>query len=277
MYHVKRTVVAAIAMLGIVGGIVSCNKAKKTDDVDSSIGADHAMVEKTYSDVLSIADEAGNTGSVNSYKTPGGTILSNCATVTNDTTVTPHVLTIDFGATNCVCMDGINRRGQIIVSYTGRYKDPGHSHTIAFNNFFVDDNQVTGTKTVTNTGSTATGQPIYTITINGGLILANNGGTISWVSNRTRTWVAGYNTTAWADDTYDITGSGTLTRANGTVVAMNITTPLHVALDCLWIESGVVTLTPAGGAQRTLDYGNGTCDAQATFNVNGQTYNITLR
>ncbi len=275
----KLTTAATALFTVALFSLVACQRLRKDkdDDVDSTVGTEHALLEKTYSDALSISDEAATNGTLASYRGTGNTMLSTCATITHDTISVPHVLTIDFGATNCICKDGINRRGQIIVTYTGRYRDAGHVHTISFNNYYANDNQVTGTKTVTNTGNNTAGQPVYSISVNGSLILANGNGTISWVSNRTRTWTAGYNTSDWSDDQYLISGSGTLTRANGNTVGINITTPLMISLGCRWIESGVVELTPQGNSVRTLDYGNGNCDAQANFTVNGQTYSITLR
>jgi hypothetical protein len=39
---------------------------------------------------------------------------------------------------------------------------------------------------------------------------------------------------------------------------------------------GVLEHTPSGKAMRTIDYGNGACDDQATVTINGNTYTITL-
>ncbi len=256
----------------------ACNRMKKEDSEDTGYASDHATLEKTFSDAQSIADEAGESGTLSTYRTTGGPImLSQCATVTNDTLSLPHVLTIDFGASNCECKDGVYRRGKIIISYSGRYREMGHTHTITFSNYFVNDNQVTGTKTVSYTSNDAAGNPKYDIAVNGQVVLANSAGTISWTSTRTRTWLAGYDTKNWSDDVYEISGSGSVTRANGKKFGIQITTPLHVALACRWIESGVVEITPESAVVRTLDYGNGTCDAQASFTVNGKTYSITLK
>lgn len=257
----------------------ACHRMKNEDTEDTGYGTDHATVEKTYSDVQDIADQAASAGNLSTFRMASGgpTVLSGCATVTHDTVSTPHRLTIDFGSTNCLCADGNYRHGQIIVTYTGRYRDANHQHDISFNNYFVNDNQVTGTKSVTRAADDAAGHPVYNISINGQIILANGAGTISASSTRTRTWVAGYNTPMWSDDEYDLTGSGSVTRANGRTFTYAISTPLHIALNCRWIESGVVTITPQGGNARTLDYGNGTCDAQANYTVNGKTYSISLR
>ena len=274
----SKTAFAASFIIAI--SLLSFTACRKTaDNEDTGYATDHATLEKTFSDAQSITDEAGSDGSLTNYKVVGGTntVLSGCATVTNDTTVTPHKLTVDFTSTNCLCNDGVYRRGQIIVTYSGKYKDMGHTHTITFNNYFQNDNQVIGTKTVSYTSNDAAGNPKYDISVTGQIILANSAGTISWTSTRTRTWLSGFNTKAWSDDVYEISGSGTITRANGKTFDMLITTPLHIALDCRWIESGVVQITPAGANARTLDYGNGTCDAQANYTVNGKTYSVTLR
>jgi hypothetical protein len=52
--------------------------------------------------------------------------------------------------------------------------------------------------------------------------------------------------------------------------------PLIYKIGCYWIQSGVVTLTPAGGAAWTLDYGNGDCDFNATLTYSGKSYDIVL-
>jgi hypothetical protein len=180
--------------------LTGCRKEKASED--TGYATEHATLEKTFSDVQSIADEAGSTGSLSNYRIVGSaTVLSNCASVINDTTVSPHVLTVDFGAANCLCADGIYRRGKIIISYTGRYRDAGHTHTITFDSYYVNDNEVSGTKTVTNSGADASGNPRYEITVAGSIALANGNGTISWNSSRTRTWLSGYSTPAWKDDT----------------------------------------------------------------------------
>lgn len=269
---------ATVLVTVAVFALAAC-RLKKDDNTtaeDTGYATDHAMLEKNFSDVQSIADEAGTAGSLSTFRTGPATLGGPCATITNDTVSVPHVLTVDFGAANCLCQDGNYRRGQIIISYNGHYRDSGYTHAISFNNYFVNDNQLTGTKTVTNMGHNSSGQPYYNINVNGGIVLANNSGTISWTSSRTRTWVAGYNTTQWQDDVYNITGNASVTRANGNTCSMNITSPLVIALDCHWIEQGTVQITPQSGNVRTLDYGGGACDALATYTVNGHTYNITL-
>ncbi len=264
----------------LISGMAACHKDKNTTESATSeekaIAGEQSLADRTFNDVDNITDMAISNNLTMKTSEEAG-VASPCATVTRDTTVTPHLLTVDFGPTNCLCNDGRYRRGKIKVAYDGLYMAPGHSRSISFDQYFVNDNQVTGTKTITNGGQNNNGQTYFTVVVNGSVILANNAGTISWNSNRTRTWVSGENTPAWSDNVFEITGSGTYTRANGNVFAVNISTPLVAAVNCNWIKSGVVSITrQSNGNIRTLDYGNGTCDALAQLTVNGNTYNITL-
>jgi hypothetical protein len=251
------------------------NPALTSADDNGGYASDAAKLETNSNDVISIADAAGNTGASN-LRT-AATTLGPCATVTNDTTVTPHVLTINFGTSDCTCADGKNRRGEIIVTYTGRYKDSGSTHTITYHEYFVNDNHVGGSKTVTNNGTNTSGQVYYTVTVNDSLTIGSDS-VITQTGSRTRTWLDGYSTPERSDDKYLITGSTTVKRANDHTFTMNITTPLQVANDCPWIEAGVVAITGSSfSGTRTLDYGTGDCDSEADLTIGSVTYHITLR
>lgn len=250
------------------------NTTTDTADEDTGYAEEQARMEQSYDDAESLADEAYINGA--SALKGGPNLLSSCATVTKDTVSNPHKLTIDFGTTNCLCNDGRYRRGQIIVTFAGKYRDSGYVRTISFNNHYVNDNQVTGTKQITNMGHNSNGHLYYNISVNGAIILDSNKGTITQVSTRTRTWVNGENTLPRIDDVYEITGSGTLTRPNNTTVAVNITTVLVAAVNCKWIKQGVMQLTPQGKSTRSLNYGNGNCDNQAVVTVGNKTKTITL-
>lgn len=268
----------AAATIGIV--FTSCKKEEEKDK-DTNAAADHALSEGTFNDVNNISDEAAN-GNLSSYITSGSSdsgergIVSSCATITHDTVSSPRVLTIDFGATNCVCGDGRSRRGIINVTYSGKYRDSLSTHTISFTNYFVNDHQVLGTKTVKNNGHNSSGNLTYSISVNGQIIKANGGGTITWTSDRTREWIAGENTLNWFDDVYLITGKANGKSASGSTFNAETTSALRKEIGYRHIVSGVLNLTPSGKATRIINFGNGTRDDQATVTINGNVYNITL-
>jgi len=279
--QLKNNIIKYLMVIVTTGVIfTSCKKEEK--DMDTNAAADHALAEGTFNDVNNISDEAAN-GSLSSYLTQNTSesgeraLLSSCATITHDTVSSPRKLIIDFGTINCLCGDGRNRRGIINVSYTGRYRDSASTHTISFTDYFVNDNQVLGTKTVTNKGHNAAGNLSYSITVNGQIVKANGGGTITWTSNRIREWILGEGTVNWFDDVYLITGNATGTSASGNTFQADITSALRKEIGYRHIVSGILNITPSGKATRILNFGTGTRDNQATVTINGNVHNITLR
>ncbi len=270
----KTLFIAIIAIMLIT----SCKKNEA--DKDLQIAKDNSYAEKVFNDVIDISDEADKTGILTSYKSLQEELqfLSVCAVVVRDTITLPHILTIDFGASNCLCNDGYNRRGKIIVQYEGRYRDSGHVHTINFDNYFVNDNQVTGTKTVVNNGRNINGNLSFTITINGAIIFANNSGTFEIQANKTREWVFGENTATRLDDEFLITGTASGERIGGRAFTSIVISPLRRVINCQYHHyvSGVLEITPQGRAVRTLDFGNGDCDNIGTVTINGVSSTIDL-
>ena len=248
MYAKKISTFIAVAVIGSSLLFTSCKKdASKDSDVESA--ENNSLAEASFNDVTTISDQAAIGGSVNMRLADGsredGSLGSGCATVTIDTVSTPHIITIDFGSSNCVCNDGRTRRGKILLSYSGRYREAGTAISITFNNYFVNDNQLTGTKTITNQGLNNAGNLVYKIDVNGQVIKANGGGTISWTSSRQREWTAGASTPlVWSDDAYSITGTASGTNASGKSYTINITKPLVRKMSCRWFESGTLDVTP---------------------------------
>lgn len=260
--------------------VMSCKKENNAElEQNNESVSDASTADDSYNDADNVADNAYSNGGTDIRTASIDQLTGSCATVAHDTVA--KKLTIDFGTTNCVCRDGKSRRGKILVSYTGKYKEAGSVHTITFDSYYVNDNKIEGSKTVTNKGLNSSNMPYWEITANGTVQLADGAGIVTWSSTRTRTMTAGYATPTWTDDEYDITGSATGTSAKGVKFTTTITTALHKKIGCKWFTSGIVEHTPDGKPKRTVDYGNGTCDDQATVTVTGtrksKTYTITLR
>ena len=279
-----RQLTLGLALVAIVGSVIfsSCRKRDKEEvDKDTSSASDQSLASTTVNDMTSISDEAGKSYAVSSFRTENtdGLLNAPCASVTVDTLSAVRTITVNFGSTNCTCLDGRERRGSLIMSFTGRYRDSLTVITVTPQNYFVDDNQVTGSKTITNKGHNAAHHLVYDISANIQIIKANGGGTISWQSNRQREWITGESTPSWSDDIYSITGSASGTNASGNTFTSVITSPLirNMAAGCRrHFTQGVLEHTPAGKATRYIDYGNGVCDNKATVTINGNTYAITL-
>jgi len=269
----------------LVAGIIltllySCKKSGPIS-ADTQAAQDNAYAEGTYSDAYNAVTVAANSnGSTSMFKTAQATLdmLSGGITVniTIDSIGIGKTLTLDFG-TGTACKDGRTRSGQIIAKWNGRYRDSGTVISITFNNYTVNGDKVTGTKTVTNLGHNLQGNLHYKIVVTGASITTSTG-TISWQSTRDREWIAGESTLTWVDDVYSITGSASGTNRKGQTFTITIVKPLIVALDCYWIESGSFDIsTSVSSSTGTVDYGPLNCDPNATFTWNGKTYDFTLR
>lgn len=268
----------------VTGALVSgCKKDKDENPVEADTESiiEHAAVDAAFDDVSGISDEAAS-GSLQSYRQHGNLkVLTSCAVVSFDSLSVPKRITVDFGSSNCLCLDGNYRRGKIYVDFTGMYRDSGSTHTISFDNYFVNDNQITGTKTVTNNGRNGNGHLSYTVGVNGSVSWHSSfgGGTSTMTSTRTRVWTAGETTGQWLDDIYMISGSASGTTRKGVNYTMQITDPLKKEIGFRHFTSGVLAFTPGNLATRHIDYSyqNGARDNLARVTVNGITVTINLR
>jgi hypothetical protein len=271
--------IAAFLTLGIIFNACKKDKEKVVSEDQTVSASEFALAENIFDDVESIADEAAMGIAGGAYKSTSDSsngIMGPCAIVTHDTTVNPRTITIDFGTTNCLCNDGNYRRGKIIVSHSAPYFVPGSVKTITFDNYFVNDNQVLGTKIITNNGRNEANNLNWTKVVDG-TIIYSTGETKHWTANRTRELIEGEGTPIRFDDVFLITGTSTITRINGEIFTHTILTPLRKEVSCHNIVSGVVEITSADKPTRTLDYGTGECDNLAIVTVNGESHTIILR
>ena len=267
-------------MAGII--LTTFDSCKKTGPLsaDTQAAQDNSYAEGTFSDAYNAVSVAANSnGSSSMFKTAQANLdmLSGpSVTITIDSIGIGKTLTLDFG-TGTSCKDGRTRSGQIIAKWNGRYRDSGTVISITFNNYTVNGDKITGTKTVTNKGHNSNGNLHFSIVVTGASITTATG-TISWQSTRDREWTKGESTLDWTDDVYSITGSASGTNRKGQTFTITIVKPLIVALNCHWIESGSFDITTSASASTgTVDYGSGDCDDKATFEYNGKTYDFTLR
>jgi hypothetical protein len=267
-----------VAFISFAIMTTSCKKNNELQLEDKVLSQDDAYAEATFENVSDMANEAYDMRTGNMLKSieVNRLFLSECATVTLDTNIVPRTLTIDFGDVNCLCNDGKYRRGKIIITFTGRYFEPGTVITHSFDNYFVNDRSVAGSKVVTNMGENENGNLYFTIEVTGIIQKPDGGGTFSWNSSRVREWIQGSDTHNRWDDIYLVTGTANGTRPNGLTWEQEIMTPLRVELACRFIVSGTVEMRPQDRPVRLLDYGNGDCDNIATVTINGETYTIHL-
>lgn len=283
----KKMSLYSISMLAVAMSVIfaSCGEKQKTEevkDLDTTPASDEVLASSVSNDMISIADEAGRTYSVSSFKTSdtNGLLSVSCASITVDTvSSSTKTITVNFGNTNCTCVDGRTRRGMLQLTFSGKYRDSLTVITVTPMNYYVNDNLVTGSKTITNKGHNNANHLVYEISANLLITKPMGGGSINWLSTRSREWISGESTTSWNDDVYAITGSASGYTSGNAIFTSIITSPLirNMSFSCRrHFVQGIIEHTPSGKAARIIDFGNGVCDNLATVTINGTVYNVNL-
>jgi hypothetical protein len=214
----QNTTLAVVIMLAATLAISSCKKEKVITQVKAK--KDVKWVDDTYNDMLKFA-LAANSGSFKNNEIYG------CAVVTEDTTSMPNTRTIDYG-TGCVDNDGKTHKGKIVLSLNTSdfMQTPGAYVSVAFYNYFVDDNQITGSLNLNNTGTNGSGNIEFTLDADAKRIMANGGGTDSVTGHEIAEWVAGAGTPESVDDQFSFTGGAGGGMNDGTTFHLSILQPL---------------------------------------------------
>ncbi|TVZ56262.1 hypothetical protein OD91_1544 [Lutibacter sp. Hel_I_33_5] len=196
-----------------------------------------------------------------------------CGTRTKEDTANGKIVTIDFGD-GCERKNGKEFSGKIIITYVKA--DDSFSKTVTFENFAVDGNPVTGSKSITKVKENANGNPEkthttdITVTVEDGVNIVKKG-------TKVKEKTAGADTKDIEDDVYSISGSWESVNKEGVAKTATITTNLRREGTCKHIVSGVIAITK-DGASFTLDFGDGTCDNIATLtDADGNVEEITLK
>lgn len=207
----------------------------------------------------------------------GGVEDRGCATVTyaQPKGTWPNTITIDFG-TGCNKPDGRTLKGKIIVQQSNAMNVSGAVRTVTYDNFFIENVQLTGTRTLTNTSPNAAGQPVFTKTGSEALTFPDGTQATRNIDHE-RTMTAGFGTPARADDVWSVTGTDTGTNRQGDPYTVTITSPLVKRAVCPWIGAGVIEFS-LNGKTRSLDFGSGDCDREATLTLaDGTTKTVKIR
>lgn len=199
------------------------------------------------------------------------TILSDCAeAIYNNQT---RILDINFGDTNCLCKDGLYRRGRLRATFTGNYRTAGTKVTITLQDYFTQGVEFRGIKTIENLGDSA-GIFRYRYEVKDGKAITDDG-TVNWNTVSIVHRVQGNGTITPWDDVYTIrTTSDGMTR-KGVSYTVRTLEPLlrKIEIGCMrnFID-GVLEMETDEGNTLEVDYdpiGGAMCDKTAEVTING--------
>jgi hypothetical protein len=255
--------------------MIGCNK---DDDNNNQTAPLTANEVKASAEMDDISDDVGYIAESQSDQTPAGktadgpTFLGACAEITTTISGNIWTRTIDFGETNCTLFNGNTVRGKIIVTFTNDFDAMTRTVSYSFENFYHNDRHVEGNRTLVKT---ILPNPKTTITLDM-TVTFEDGAVYHRTGERVREFTAGYDTFFnLYDNEFAVTGNWSTTFPSGNTQTATITAPLIIKWNCLHIVSGTVAFTRNANSA-VLDYGDGTCDNQATVLINGELHTITL-
>jgi hypothetical protein len=273
----KIVILSLLFFVSLLMILNSCNK-KKELDIETQSVVDNALCEQSFMAIQPVVNDKG-------INENGLKKIATCETfslIAGDTTdISPRdgtfdngpvTFQIDYGATGCIGDDGVTRTGKINISTSRKWKKYGNLVSVDLVGYKANGITFTGQIKITLLDSVT----LSTEIVNGNC--TNGNWSIDYAGTKTMKQIAGFNTrNIAADDVFSITGNSSGKNRNGRAFTTSITQELIKKTNCKWITSGVLNLTPDGFATRSINYGNGTCDDDATFTVNGQTITFKLQ
>jgi hypothetical protein len=175
-----------------------------------------------------------------------------------------------------MCNDGRNRRGKMMIQYQGGFKRAGSEYNITFDNFYVNDVLIMGSSMIKHMGDNVDGKPYFNATIKAKALQPGAVDTIYWNAKHQYTCIKGSETIQWEDDIYEILGIANGFNQNKNYFASNITKPLIREVLCRYFKSGTIDMQPKGLALRIIDLGPDGCDKDASVEINGKRWLVSL-
>lgn len=274
----KNRIKIIMALFTIASVIIlnACNKEESvsTPEVAKTTISDYSDVISSFA--LETEDELTNTEEVELKSAS----LASCINITvhpnENGEFWPRNWTVEYSGGDCVFLSGNTKKGKINVSLTDFWKNEGSLRTITFEDYFMNDNQMEGTKTILNTGLNENGKLSFTKTVKDAKLTYADGTSITWASEKYSEMIAGSSTFLFADDVWSVTGSGNGVNLDGVKYGVNITTPLIYKNGCFFPVSGTLEIDTEGQDLQIIDYGTGDCDNLATVTVGGESKEIEL-
>jgi hypothetical protein len=272
----KTSLAGAIAVFSVA----SCDLTKDVspdssaeDQEDTEIVSMDVLDDYYFEDADDLASTAIDEEFNNSGKAAGDGRFA-CATVTRTGDDNKGTIQIDFGA-GCNDNNGRNRRGAILIEYSGRPAVKGSLWKHTFVNYFVNDVNLTGTRTVTVTG--VDGDVVSTdIVVTDAEARFPDGSIARRRLHRHREAHRNNNIL----DRLIIYGTEEGNHRNGRGFQIEIAEPLVYDRQCgekVIIPVKGVKLIKHGDREIKVDYGDGTCDNKVTItNKNGRSWEYRL-
>lgn len=272
--------IAALLTAFILTGCMKENPFSKMKNPDFKAIEDNALADNIFADVFNQGGTAVTDAEAQSKGK--GSVLgkSGCPTITISPfdLSWPKLITLDYGTGPCLGSDGRYRSGIVYIHSTGEWRSPGTVVTITFDDYYIDNHAVEGTKTITNNGRNANNNLVYEVDVQNAKITKPDNTFLTWGSLRQHEWIEGEETILNPfDDGYLITGSYAGVSSGNESYTIDIIEALYIHTSCQWIRAGILDINIQGMSTVRIDYGNGDCNAHAEIIYEGHTYPLVMQ
>ena len=272
--------------LGVVAMLfaTSCQQSAQEPSITDLASAElDAIAEADFDEIDDITEGAlgysdgSISGRTSEVEGRGMDERASCAAVIHDKEA--QTITIDFGD-GCEGPYGKTRSGIIYITYTGKRFIPGSQWTITFENFYIDDRHIEGTRNVENVSETIEDNPKFHIVLADGKVTWPDGTFATREVDRYRVWVRASN--PLMDEIHILEGS----TANGInreelSYSSNVLTDLIFKRECRAMNRARIPVAGIkevviGDETHIVDFGDGECDSIVTITANGETTEVDL-
>jgi hypothetical protein len=284
----KNTIISSILIVSSIIALNSCKKKTEVDNESQSV-VDNAICEEQFMAIQPVVNDKGINEAGIKRTAAGLDTFAILGAITNTAVTNPGPNdTLDANADGLydngpvtfqitylpgfIANDGVMKTGSINITTAKRWSAFNNQVTIDLMNYKVNNIDFSGQLKITRSNSTTVTLEV----LNGHC--SNGSWNIDYRGTKTLTQKQGQNTpNTEADDVYEITGNSSGTNREGRTFETSIISPLVKKSSCKYITSGSLDLTPQGFKTRTVDFGSGACDDDATYTVNGQTVSFKLK
>ncbi|MCR9252483.1 MAG: hypothetical protein NXI20_18825 [bacterium] len=273
----KRITLALVSILTIT--FMSCQDEAGTEtSIEAALSvADldtEESVDASYEDIDDITEAGMEDVAALSQGRFNRRDVLECAEVTHDT-VNQTIEIVYDSLSGCSNPSGRVRHGKILVSYNSPRYEIGAYREVTFEDFYLDDIKVEGTRRIENITGSSEDAPKFQITITGGQLTFADGTTITRDVDHIRTWYRSENP---QDDYVTLEGTASGSRRDGVSYTAEITEALTFMRSCrnqgFIPVSGTKVIT--GESTITMDFGDGTCDNLVDVTTDGVTETIEI-
>ena len=268
-----------IALCAALLFVQSCDDEKEspvTEQEEVEIADESSSAENTLEEDMEAFDEA-----ITQSESGSGRVEETCVVVTRDSEA--KTITLDFGD-GCVGPYGRERSGKVIITYGGEFGDHLANRVITFDDYFVNNKEITGKIELRDFNLNGEGNVTNTRRLIGYTVHFPDGNTFQLNGYTTVEWIEGGDDEVRSNDVLKITGSYTGESSRGRNISFTITEPVIASFPCrkegnILRVQGKTELRINGANRvrvRTVDYGDGTCDNTIVITINSKVLNVTI-